>query len=439
MESFCIVCGSPGSEVCWSCSGHFAKQREDAYSKYMDDGEILLTGAGGVCQLKEFNVENRKEHEEHKTLSNIRRLYKKNGDKIQEWNIEVHDSEYRSIEGFVGGAMTTSEWTEATRKNIGRSNEVSSEDQATKEADAKYKLKLDKGYVSDPSGIGAIQFEPMLAHKYTEYSHKIQYPCYVQPKLDGMRCPIRKEGAFSRQGKPVASVPHIIVHLEKLFTENPDIVLDGELYNHDLKDDFNKLISIVKKTKPTTGDLQESALKMQYHVYDMLDTDNPTLGFRERFDRMQELLAEYDISERIVHVVPTFKIDNEEEMEQLYERFLKEGYEGIMIRSNAAYMQKRTVNLLKRKEFIDGEFLIVDIEEGVGNRSKMMGRVIMKTPGGELFEADGSGLGGHEAYMEMLENRENYIGKLATVKYQNLTPDRQVPRFGKVTSIRDYE
>lgn len=386
-----------------------------------------------------INEEKRQAHEEDQTLI-LKTLYKKNGDKVQKWSIEVEGDKYRTIEGFVDGAMTTSEWTVATGKNIGRSNETTPEQQAIKEAGAKNRLKQDKGYKEDIDCIHeAVAFEPMLAHTYGDHAAKVTYPCYVQPKLDGMRCPIRKEGAFSRQGKPVHSVPHIVSALLPLLEAHPGIVIDGELYNHDLKHDFNKLISIVKKTKPTAADLKESVKCMQYHVYDMFDITNPTEPFEDRFIRMQELLAEFDISEDIVKVVRTVKIVNEEEMTQLYDEFLSEGFEGQMVRSNAAYQQKRTVNLLKRKEWLDAEYEITDIVEGIGNRSGMMGKIIMVTPEGESFEADASGLGGHEAYVEMLQNKDSYIGLYATVKYQNLTPDRKVPRFGKVIAIRDYE
>lgn len=383
--------------------------------------------------------EKKQQHEEDKELI-LKTLYKKNGDKVQKWSIEVEEDKYRTIEGFVDGAMTTSEWTVATGKNIGRSNETTPAEQAIKEAGAKNRLKQDKGYKEDIDCIHeAVPFEPMLAHTYADHVAKVTYPCYVQPKLDGMRCPIRKEGAFSRQGKPVHSVPHIINALLPLLEAHPGIVLDGELYNHDLRSDFNKLISIVKKTKPTADDLKESAQSMQYHVYDMFDIANPTESFEERFIRMQQILAEHDISEDVVKVVRTVKIVDDAEMAQLYDEFLEQGYEGMMVRSNAAYQQKRTVNLLKRKEWLDDEYEIIDIVEGVGNRSGMMGKIIMVTPEGESFEADASGLGGHEAYVEMLQNREAYIGLYATVKYQNLTPDRKVPRFGKVIAIRDYE
>lgn len=354
-------------------------------------------------------------------------LYKKNGNKVQQWSIEIQGDQYRSIEGFVGGVLTTSQWTVATGKNIGKKNETSPQDQANNEALAKIKLKLDKGYVHNVSGESEARFEPMLAHKYNEQKAKINYPCYVQPKLDGMRCPIDDRGAWSRQGKPVTAVPHIVSTLKKVMDE-AIIVMDGELYNHDLRGDFNRLISLVKKNRDGTEEIQ-------YHTYDCFFPGEPEMLFEERYERLCDLI------DGIPYVLPVYtaKVNNPVELETFYTKFLEEGYEGMMIRNNTPYIQKRTINLLKRKEWLDDEYEIVDIIEGIGNRSGMMGKFVLKTASGEEFEADASGLGGHEAYKEFLTNMDDYIGRLATVKYQNLTPDRHVPRFGKVIAIRDYE
>lgn len=363
----------------------------------------------------------------------IKTLYKKNGGKVQQWSIEVDKHMYRSIEGFVNGAMTTSEWTVAQPKNLGRANATSPQEQAVKEAMAKVKLKIEKGYTESLDGETEERFEPMLAHKYEDHKDKIKYPCWVQPKLDGMRCPIKSDGARSRLGKPVYAVPHIVGALQGIF-EAHNVILDGELYNHELRDDFNRLISLVKRQKPSVEDLKASRDNIQYHVYDCFFPDKPDLCFTERYTMIHEILKDVPY----VRMVPTSMVD-EKMLEYAYEKFLEGGYEGIMIRTDTPYVQKRTTGLLKRKEFVDGEYEITDIVEGIGNRSGMMGKFIMRTPSGESFEADASGLGGHEAYVEFLANKKEYIGKAATVKYQNLTPDRQVPRFGKVIAIRDYE
>ena len=93
------------------------------------------------------------------------------------------------------------------------------------------------------------EIKAMLAHKYN--TDKADYPAYMQPKLDGVRCLFTAKGAFSRTGKQFMNVYHIEQQLKTFFAANPNAVLDGELYNHELKDDFEKIISLVRKTKPT--------------------------------------------------------------------------------------------------------------------------------------------------------------------------------------------
>jgi hypothetical protein len=114
---------------------------------------------GSTILLFSKYEENIEHHEEEAVI--LKTLYKKNGDKVQKWSIEVDGGKYRTIEGFVDGAMTTSEWTQCVGKNIGRSNETTPEQQALKEAGAKNRLKQDKGYKEDINCIHEeVPFEP---------------------------------------------------------------------------------------------------------------------------------------------------------------------------------------------------------------------------------------------------------------------------------------
>ena len=84
------------------------------------------------------------------------------------------------------------------------------------------------------------QFTPMLAHTAQSIDYK-NNEVFIQPKLDGIRCYITKDGAFSRNHKRFYNCEHIIRDLKPIFNENPDIILDGEIYNHKLKNDFGRL------------------------------------------------------------------------------------------------------------------------------------------------------------------------------------------------------
>ena len=101
---------------------------------------------------------------------------------------------------------------------------------------------------------------------------------YTQPKLDGIRCLVNKHGMNSRSGKPINSCPHIFEALEQFVKDYPNITLDGELYNHELKSDFQKIVSLVRKVKCRPEEIAESAELVEYHIYDMFDADNPDMS-----------------------------------------------------------------------------------------------------------------------------------------------------------------
>jgi len=115
------------------------------------------------------------------------------------------------------------------------------------------------------------ELKPMLAHKYDEKRIDWSEPVYIQPKLDGVRCLFTKDGAYSRTGKQFKNLAHIELALIPFFKKQPDVVLDGELYNHKLKRDFEKIISLVRKQKPTAEDRLNAQHLVQFHVYDYFD------------------------------------------------------------------------------------------------------------------------------------------------------------------------
>lgn len=356
---------------------------------------------------------------------------------LAEWQIEVVNDSYRTHEGIVGGKITTSAFTKCESKNVGKKNETSAEQQAVKEASSKHKKKIDSNYFENIDDVdSSVMFEPMLAHKWSDYGSTVKYPVYSQPKLDGMRCIITKDGMFSRNGKKIISAPHLKEKLDEVFKSKPNLVFDGEIYNHDLKHNFNKIISLAKKLKPSDQDLVESKQLLKYWVYDIYDNDLPKLNFEDRFSMLCGIVESLPNNESIV-VTQTHLVDSEDSLDKLYEEWLDSGFEGQMVRKNSFYENKRTKSLLKRKTFIDEEFEIVDILDGKGNRSGLATKVIFNNPSGtDTFEA---GVIGNESYAgELLKNKSKFIGKKATVVYQNLTPDGS-PRFGKMKIIRDYE
>lgn len=369
-------------------------------------------------------------------MSYTQKLYKRTSKgALQEWTIVQEGNQFYTIEGQVDGKLTTSKPTICAPKNVGKASETTGEQQALLEAQAKAKLKIDKGYVTDINEVDSSDaFTPMLAKEYSKFKHKIKYPCYAQPKFDGVRSNVSlSTGQLSREGRPQLSAPHLFEAIKPILTDN--MVIDGEIYNHELKHDFDRIISLARKSKPTTEDLTESANVLQYHIYDIFFKDKPEMPFLERTTYISLLLS--TLNNPMLVMCPTYIINNEAELDEIYDKFLEMGYEGMMIRNNVPYQQKRTDNLLKRKEFQDAEFEILDILEGVGNRSGMAGTILLKlNDNGDTFNS--TAMGGEDYYRELLTNKDKYIGKLATVKFQNYTPSG-VPRFPTIKAIRDYE
>jgi len=358
----------------------------------------------------------------------LKTIYKKTKTgATQEWTIEVDGNKYRTHSGQVGGAITTNEWTVVYGKNVGKANGTTDSEQALKEAEAKRTKKLESGYFEDVNNINEQQyFEPMLAAKWEDYKDKIQYPIYSQPKLDGIRCIVTRDGMFSRNGKPIISAPHIGESLNFLFESNPNLILDGELYADKFANDFNAIVSLVKKTKPTADDLKESAKNIEYHIYDI-----PSVN--ETFDGRLEALNElFQYFPKCVKLVETHIADNVNEVMELYGEYVDKGFEGQMLRLNGKYENKRSKSLLKHKSFVDEEYTILDIVEGEGNRTGTAGYMVFETVEGKRFKSNVKGTWDETA--EMLKSKKKLIGKQATIKYFNLTPDG-IPRFPFVINI----
>jgi DNA ligase-1 len=279
----------------------------------------------------------------------------------------------------------------------------------------------------------------MLAENWEDYRAVFSTPptLYSQPKLDGIRCIVKNDGMYSRTGKPILSAPHIRTALQPVFDRDPNIILDGELYNHALKGNFNQIVSLVRKTKPTAQDLADSAATIEYWIYDVVDT---TKYFSNRLEQFVNAYAGPPTNLRVeyrhsnmenIKIVETAIIRSGEQLDQLYRLYTKHGFEGQMIRLDEPYEHKRSKNLLKRKEFVDIELPILDIVEGNGNRTGMAGYMVFELEG-KRFHSNVKGP--HEYLAKVLAERDSLIGKTATIQFFNLTPDG-IPRFPYVINI----
>ena len=376
-------------------------------------------------------------------MKNFAPLYSLNSNgSIQQWSISVENNRIIKEYGQIGGKMQSITDIIRDGKNIGKSNETTPKEQAIAEATAQWEKKLKSGYskTQKDAKAGKVDtkfvtggIEPMLAHKFRDHASKIIYPCYSQPKLDGIRCiAIIENGVatlWSRTRKPITGVPHIIRAIEKQFpncvphcVDNYRIILDGELYNHTYKNRFEEIVSFCKQVTPKAGHEV-----VEYHIYDMVND----FEFGERID----MICNAELVNPLVAVKTNWVLNVDQLTEQLgSDRF--DGYEGTMVRNaDSEYEHKRSYNLQKIKEFDDAEFKITGVKSG---RGRMADCAIFTctTSKGDLFDCKMEG--SLTVLKEILKNSRSVIGKMLTVRYQGLT-NGNLPRFPIGVCVRDYE
>lgn len=359
-------------------------------------------------------------------------LYKKTGQKIMRWTIVIEEGRFMTISGYTNGALTESEWTYVEKKNVGKSNETSLKEQAMLEAIAKITKKKEEGYTEDINNIDKAKaeawLEPMLAYDIEKKVKKVKAgeDYLAQPKLDGLRCVATMDGFFSRNGKPFVSLPHVFVAAKNLLIQLEkkgyrNVRLDGELYNHDYKGDFNTLVSLIRKGSVLSP---EDQAKIQYHIYDL---DIPDTSYATRLSILESSIDTILTPE--LRLVETRYLNFNDTTEDIIkgargweEVWVEQGYEGAMLRhAHSIYEHKRSEFLLKVKSFQEEEFEILDIEEGSGNRSGMAGNLIVKVH--QTDKTSESGIaGGVEFYKWLWENKFDLIGKKATVRFFGFTP-----------------
>ena len=298
-----------------------------------------------------------------------------------------------------------------------------------------------------------MKYKRMLAHPVGDYSRikSKDWPLYVQPKLDGVRCliqteydPVYKAGvikAYSRTGKEWKNIDHILKELIPFFGEYPNIVLDGELYNHKLKNDFEKIISLVRKTKPTDDDRFESYEKVQFHCYDIIfGTDIPERPSSFHDFKYRNLFIKENLDNRFasIKILPYGVVHNTEEIEVQHDLQKAAGYEGSILRKNENYECKRSWTLMKIKDFSDAEALIVGYEEGKGKRIGTLGKFVMQDEDGNQFGCPPGKGYNYKDLTDILNNVHDYIGQVATFTYFERTKANSY-RHPHYKALRNYE
>ena len=372
--------------------------------------------------------------------------------KTRVWNATVFSSPSNTAlsviqHGIYEGKLQvdTRQYTEG--KNIGKKNETTPIQQCIAEVEKKRKDKIEKeGYSEEfPSRtsqsaqssshqIGKKIF-PMLANKYEPNSASkkrggIVFPCFVQPKLDGLRCVVDLVNGApvyqSRTGGAFTVLQHLDSSIQQILSQNPTLVLDGELYTRQIP--FEELAGIIKKKTLTEVDKQKIQC-VQYHVYDLII---PEVPFRERLAALQQVIP--STSTYIIPVL-TYLANGSADFKEKFSEYVAQGFEGIMLRNTEGLYQEnyRSNDLMKYKEFFENEYKIVDFKEAVGRDA---GTVIWEceTPEGRRFSVRPRGT--QEARREWFSKAPSLVGKQLTVIFQELS-EMGVPRFPVGKAIRD--
>lgn len=356
--------------------------------------------------------------------------------KIQVWCIQVDGNVITREYGQIDGKITTQREVIETGKNIGRSNETTPEAQALAEATSDYNSKLEKDYflsieeASNQESKSSKQggYLPMLAQDYKKHAGRhLRFPCAIQPKLDGIRSiAIKHENTvklYTRSGKTINTLPTVVCALNRIMN-NGDI-FDGELYLH--HEDFNEFTGSIRADVNFN---QEITDRMEYHMYDVPRINGITeeIPFIARYNMLKELPLTDCLKIVGTHVVNSF-----EEALVWYDKWVAEGYEGMMFRNiDMPYEQKRSYNLLKYKDMVDEEFEVVDvIIENHGTMKHYMVECI--TRNGIKFTAKMKGT--QEGLSNLFSSPRDIIGKMATVQYFGYTPKGSL-RFPVAKTIR---
>jgi DNA ligase-1 len=281
--------------------------------------------------------------------------------------------------------------------------------------------------------------KPMLAYPVSDKPINYDDKISMQPKLDGVRCVIQYERrvqpredvvvAYSRTGKEWKNIQHILFNLKPWFQLNPNVILDGELYNHGLKNDFEKIISLVRKTKPTDEDRLDAAQYTEFHCYDIID-ETKTFEERNNF-----IIQNVPRNHTIKHV-KTQAVATESLAKVVHQQNLDNGYEGSILRTNDVYKCGRSWNLRKFKDFHDAEATLIAWVEGKGKRKGTVGKFMAVDADGNEF-----GMPVMDKFKYLQDNfrkMRNYVGKTATFTYFERTKANSY-RHPLFKAIRDYE
>ena len=363
-------------------------------------------------------------------------------DKKKQWMISVklNPDKTATIEtqnGYIDGKMNISHRVITSGKNIGKKNETTVFEQAVSEANRKYKNKMEKdGYSTDADNI-EVKVYPMLANKYDPDAEKksgIDFPCFVQPKMDGIRCmtSVNQTGGItfmSRNGMEYKGMDHLVPELEKFFEiakklGYPDIYADGELFT--TKIPFEEISGCVRMDETEDSEKDEKLKLIDYHIYDMYDAEYKDLGYKDRKKILDAIFKKKKFKKLIN--VETQECPTKSSVRTLHDYYVEKGFEGLILRNKLGpyLLGFRSNDLMKFKAFQDDEFEISGYKEATGED---IGTILWEC---NYTRKDGTKdtfsvrpQGTREFRRKLFEDAEKnfkklFFGKLLTVRYLTL-------------------
>lgn len=350
--------------------------------------------------------------------------------------------------GLIDGKITISSPTIIQKgKNIGKKNETTVLTQALIEGRSMYDKKIKSGYTTTKEVSSHIPTQtfpfPMAVQSYEKYKHKIQYPVYIQPKLDGVRMVAKwvhgKVVIQSRRLHELADFEFIKKELSPILSKHPDLYIDGELYNHSMQ--LQQISGIVRAQLGDTSQQKQ----LQFWVFDCFSVQQPSIVFEERLKLLQSLFG--TTKHTYIKIVPSHLISSESEGDKMFKNYLKDKYEGIIYKNRhtkyefSFTKEKRSMQYQKRKACFDAEFKIVGFTQG--DKGKDVGAVIfiMETKKGLIFHSvpNATYEERYALYQDcVLHFDTKYKNKMATIQYDDLSKTG-VPLRARFITVRDYE
>lgn len=264
--------------------------------------------------------------------------------------------------------------------------------------------------------MGQFNSPMMLSKKFDP--KKVEYPCVVTPKMDGVPVLMSKDGFVSRDGKPITSLPTVQKLLEPFFDRFPTVTLIGEVYAH------------MVPFKDISGAVRNKTEECIYSpvLFDMFDIARPA-KYYERIGFLRTYLSDK-------FIVKGELVGSEEYIYYYHKHFMAEGYEGTMIRNVDAYYEqgKRSWGCMKLKDEPTMDLEVVGFTEAIsleGEPKGMVGALQCKYK--DTVVNIGAGALLHEERASILVNQADYVGKIAEVKYM---PDATYDKLRQPTFVR---